>query len=1357
VKIAPFRVLLFFVVALAALSRSGWAQYPGPNVNVISPASGSFVGDIFQRQVETDIAASPVNSSRAMAGFIDYQTISTLPPASAWCGYSETNNGGKTWKSNLVPGFPQDSSGQGTSSPLRALGLQQCSDPTLAAAPPNGTDSAQIYFGALGLTQGGLTAAFVVTFQDPDDGSGHFNYIRAVVTDAGNPSFNGQVMDKPSISYDPPSPGFPQGIVHFAWVDFTGTAKNTKFQSKVMYSRSTDGGRTFSGPVKLNGTFGQNQGTAMARLANGTICVVWRTFNAENGFQIVKIDRAGNVSSPATIAGGTNLFPYDQPTLPDAGSPNYAAFRSNAFPTITVDRNGRLLVAWQEYVDSSGLPASPGTGAAPLAIPKIVLTSSIDGITWSQRRVAVNLPNVVQVEPVLKAGGGLLSLFYFDSTNNDKHSQVLNFVPEFQQWIYTGSGVGGDAGIDRRMEVWIAQASLTPDGSAYTNQDVDGTPILSAPVQVSQYLTSTGVDSKGNPLAGVIPGQIMPRTPGFPDLAINLPNVKTTSDGSVPFIGDYIGMAPAVEFLPSNGAWRLALEPGDSAARTFYTVWTDTRSVQFPGFNINGNWGPYDPTNCVNPGTRNTKVFFSAISPGLIARWSGTSRPLQANGTPVPPQFAVTVENTSGANKFFLISIIDNALAEDWSLVQFSPPAPDPGDLNQGFGQILQSASLTFGVFYRPSSTNTTPKLPVVITAQEAMVDGSGNPILDSSGNPTLVPGGLATSLTFTPSGTAISLGSTGLQVLTVHSQSPPKHIAGTGNAGSAQPSDISVQNFGFKNFGFKNFPPEQDVTWSISNQGLLPVSGNAFINASGVQTLLGSGTTDGTYEFNLFVYLTQSSPIYAGCKATQLLQDQVLSNIPITSTSNQQLVTNFGFKNFGFKNFGFKNFGFKNFAPSDISNATFVAGQDGVKLTLRSTTGTPGQFNPTPSVLSEASVAQSVNPLATDPSASFDDVTPPVITVAVTNANTNVPATLGPLGWYRNPVTATWTVVDPGSGVTSPPCEPVTITSGVQMLTCTATNGAGVAADPVSITIRVDTTQPVITPTITGTLGNNGWYRSDVAVYWTVTDPESGISSKPGCDTQTVTNDTTTTGLTFTCSATNGAGLMASKSVTIMKDATLPAINITTPVNNANYLLNANVAANFGCTDAASGVASCTATLNGTPLSNGAKLNTSTVASNRWTFTVTAVDVAGNTAIQTNTYFLIYNFLLSPPKSPANLGSAVPLNWQLKDANGVVISDLTSLTTLKSVFNGQPVNNKCPLSLNGTAPTTLYSPATGATGGSNFRLVSGGYQFNWDTTTANIKGCYTVIFQLKDDAGPAPGFAVLDPARLHLTSVQLQ
>jgi streptogramin lyase len=89
---------------------------------------------------------------------------------------------------------------------------------------------------------------------------------------------------------------------------------------------------------------------------------------------------------------------------------------------------------------------------------------------------------------------------------------------------------------------------------------------------------------------------------------------------------------------------------------------------------------------------------------------------------------------------------------------------------------------------------------------------------------------------------------------------------------------------------------------------------------------------------------------------------------------------------------------------------------------------------------------------------------------------------------------------------------------------------------------IVIDTTPPVIVPQIAGTLGNNGWYRSNVVVSWSVTDPESGIASSSGCNTTTLTADTA--GVTVTCSAINGAGLPASVSVTIKIDRTPPVIS---------------------------------------------------------------------------------------------------------------------------------------------------------------------------------------------------------------------
>jgi len=88
---------------------------------------------------------------------------------------------------------------------------------------------------------------------------------------------------------------------------------------------------------------------------------------------------------------------------------------------------------------------------------------------------------------------------------------------------------------------------------------------------------------------------------------------------------------------------------------------------------------------------------------------------------------------------------------------------------------------------------------------------------------------------------------------------------------------------------------------------------------------------------------------------------------------------------------------------------------------------------------------------------------------------------------------------------------------------------------------IVVVTTPPVIVPRVTGTVGNNGWYRSNVTVSWNVNDPESGIASSTGCTTATLTANTPATILT--CAAVNGAALSNSASVTIKIDLTPPVI----------------------------------------------------------------------------------------------------------------------------------------------------------------------------------------------------------------------
>ena len=105
----------------------------------------------------------------------------------------------------------------------------------------------------------------------------------------------------------------------------------------------------------------------------------------------------------------------------------------------------------------------------------------------------------------------------------------------------------------------------------------------------------------------------------------------------------------------------------------------------------------------------------------------------------------------------------------------------------------------------------------------------------------------------------------------------------------------------------------------------------------------------------------------------------------------------------------------------------------------------------------------------------------------------------------------------------------------------------------PVSGT-GVDITAPVITPSLAGTLGNDGWYTSAVAVSWTLTDDESGIATSAGCGPTTITSDTA--GTTVTCAATNNQGLLSIQSVTLKIDKTPP---VTTCAANPAALSPAN------------------------------------------------------------------------------------------------------------------------------------------------------------------------------------------------------
>ena len=78
--------------------------------------------------------------------------------------------------------------------------------------------------------------------------------------------------------------------------------------------------------------------------------------------------------------------------------------------------------------------------------------------------------------------------------------------------------------------------------------------------------------------------------------------------------------------------------------------------------------------------------------------------------------------------------------------------------------------------------------------------------------------------------------------------------------------------------------------------------------------------------------------------------------------------------------------------------------------------------------------------------------------------------------------------------------------------------------------------------------------------------------------------------------------------------DRKAPSITLTTPAGGAVYPLNENVAADYGCADAASGPTSCAGTV-----ANDAPIDTSTTGTK--TFVVNAADAVGNSSTATVTY----------------------------------------------------------------------------------------------------------------------------------------
>ncbi|MBA4376447.1 MAG: hypothetical protein C0401_09790 [Anaerolinea sp.] len=348
----------------------------------------------------------------------------------------------------------------------------------------------------------------------------------------------------------------------------------------------------------------------------------------------------------------------------------------------------------------------------------------------------------------------------------------------------------------------------------------------------------------------------------------------------------------------------------------------------------------------------------------------------------------------------------------------------------------------------------------------------------------------------------------------------------------------------------------------------------------------------------------------------------------------------------------------------STTGTVTVATGQGSGTFTLAVSTFDITNSNATGSKLADGADGNyQVTVTAPTPS----DTTPPVISYVLTPSTPG-----GANGWYTGNVTLVWTVTDPESTVTKTGCvdQSITADQGATTYSCSATSAGG-SSGPVTVTIKRDSTAPVVSISPDTLPDYNTWYNNPVVFTISGTDATSGIAS---CDSAVNYNspDNLTAEVTGNCK--DNAGNVGSNQVGFQYDGTVPTISVAvTPEPIAGWYNQTTGAptATFACGDATAGIESCTA-----PYTFGEGTDLSTSG--------TAKDNAGNTATAEVTGIdidLTATSISFVSRTPANANgwnnTDVTVEWSCSDAgSGVVEASVSQI--ISSEGFGQTATGTC-------------------------------------------------------------------------------
>jgi hypothetical protein len=386
---------------------------------------------------EPAVAINPAEPRFVVASSNDYCGLPVF--GDAWQGIYVSKDGGKSWTDSLLPGYPGDTSAEGQSSPLET----NSGDPLLDWDLKGNLFAGGISFNRtvsrdqVGAEFASNGHAYVATFKRDKRSPLGIDFIRTVIVAEGTPGafpFAGRFNDKPSLKVDDWSLSPNSGNVYIAWTLFPGGG-----QDKVLFSRSTDSGKTFSRRIELSQGLANAQGSDIAVTPNGDVYVVWRQFASTSGLPsavvyVKSTDGGRSFSLPRTVQ---PLIGYDRGDTyasggfaRDCGDGAFLCVsalvfhRWDSLPAITADSGGNLYVSWEQVTPS----ADNGDTYHPDGQSQVVVTkSTTGGLTWSAPVKVDPQAAGHQLAPNLEfdKSTGTIALVYWDTRSDPSYSPNL--------------------------------------------------------------------------------------------------------------------------------------------------------------------------------------------------------------------------------------------------------------------------------------------------------------------------------------------------------------------------------------------------------------------------------------------------------------------------------------------------------------------------------------------------------------------------------------------------------------------------------------------------------------------------------------------------------------------------------------------------------------------------------------------------------------------------------------------------------------------------------------------------------------------------------------------------------------------